>query len=312
MARPIRIQYPDAVYHVMARGNERKAIYTDDSDRQTFLKTLKQAVEQFGLVVHAYCLMTNHYHALVQTPRGNLSQAIGWLQTTYTIRFNRRHWRSGHLFQGRYKALLVEAQDYAQVLIRYIHLNPLSLKGVSRTLEGLDRYRWSSHRVFSGVEKKTAWFSDEWLVYWAQNKSSARKAYREDVLTWLEQKPVQPLSEVKHGLILGGEQLLEKVKGLLKKANGTEEERWKKRMGQEELAERVEYLARDEHDKTARIWLRVRLGGKRPKEVAEAEGYRDTSGVTQVIKRLEAKAGRDKRLRMKLEAYRKELSIVKS
>ncbi len=107
------MEYANAVYHVTARGNERKAIYRDDADRVRFLETVEEAVTQFGVIVHAHCLMPNHYHLLLQTPRANLSAAAGWLQTTYSIRFNRRHRRSGHLFQDRFKAHLVEvAADY--------------------------------------------------------------------------------------------------------------------------------------------------------------------------------------------------------
>jgi REP element-mobilizing transposase RayT len=128
MARPIRVEYANAVYHVTARGNERKAIYRDDVDRRRFLETVEQTVERFAVVIHAYCLMPNHYHLLMQTPRANLSAAAGWLQTTYSVRFNRRHRRSGHLFQGRFKAHLVEEDAYARELIKYIHLNPIRPK----------------------------------------------------------------------------------------------------------------------------------------------------------------------------------------
>src|SRR5258708_28566693 len=125
MARPIRVEFPGAVYHVTARGNERRRTFRDDADRRQFLATLGQAAAENGLRVHGFCLMPNHYHLLVETPRGNLSRAIGWLQTTYTIRFNHRHRRSGHLFQGRFKAHLVEADSYSMELLRYVHLNPV-------------------------------------------------------------------------------------------------------------------------------------------------------------------------------------------
>ena len=128
MARPIRVEYADAVYHVTARGNERKPIYRDDADRERYTTTLEQTTERFGVVIHAYCLMPNHYRLLLQTPRANLSAAVGWLQTTYSVRFNRRHRRSGHLFQGRFKAHAVEEDTYAQELIKYIHLNPVRPK----------------------------------------------------------------------------------------------------------------------------------------------------------------------------------------
>ncbi len=100
MARAIRVEFEGAVYHVTARGNERKSIYRDDRDRERFLKTFEETVKRFGFVIHTYCLMPNHFHLLAQTPRANLSDAAGWLQTTYSIRFNRRHRRSGHLGTG--------------------------------------------------------------------------------------------------------------------------------------------------------------------------------------------------------------------
>jgi putative transposase len=124
MARPIRVEYVNAVYHVTARGNERRAIFRDDHDRERFLETLEETRQRFGVVIHVFCLMQNHYHLLLQTPRANLSAAAGWLQTTYTVRFNRRHRRSGHLFQGRFKAHLIEEDSYVQTLVKYIHLNP--------------------------------------------------------------------------------------------------------------------------------------------------------------------------------------------
>src|SRR5271156_5028783 len=111
MARPLRVEFAGALYHVTARGNERRPVYRDDEDHHIFLATLAQACEEFGLRIHAYCLMPNHYHFLVEPPRANLSRSIGWFQTTYTVRFNRRHRRSGHLFQGRCKAHLVEADN---------------------------------------------------------------------------------------------------------------------------------------------------------------------------------------------------------
>ena len=118
MARPIRVEFPDAVYHVTARGNERQPIVREDPDRERFLETLEQMVQRFGVAIHAYCLMLNHL--LLQTPRANLSAAVGWFQTTYSVRFNRRHRRSGHLYQGRFKAHLVEADGYARQLVKEI------------------------------------------------------------------------------------------------------------------------------------------------------------------------------------------------
>src|SRR5512139_4048541 len=125
MTRPLRIEFPGALYHVTARGNERKPIYRDAEDRQRFLQRLAGVVETYKLAVHTYVLMRNHYHLLVQTRMANLARAMRQLNGVYTQDFNRRHHRAGHLFQGRYKALLVDKDAYLLELSRYIHLNPV-------------------------------------------------------------------------------------------------------------------------------------------------------------------------------------------
>src|SRR6059058_422292 len=130
MARALRIEYPGAVYHVVARGNQGQAIFQDDGDRRSFLKTLGEACEKTGWVVHAYVLMSNHYHLLLETPEANLVAGMKWLQGTYTQRNNSRHELRGHLFQGRYKAIVVDGEEesYFQVVSTYIHLNPARAK----------------------------------------------------------------------------------------------------------------------------------------------------------------------------------------
>jgi REP-associated tyrosine transposase len=125
LARPLRIQYPGAFYHITSRGNERKAIFGTDQDRKRFLSYLQSAHERYGAILHVYCLMSNHYHLLLETPRGNLSEILHHLNGAYTTYFNLKMHRSGHLFQGRYRAILVEKDAYCQELSRYIHLNPL-------------------------------------------------------------------------------------------------------------------------------------------------------------------------------------------
>jgi putative transposase len=140
MARPLRIEFPDAFYHVTARGNERRNIFRDDRDRQRLLGYLESAVLRYKAVVHVYCLMSNHYHLLLSTPAGNLSQIMRHINGGYTTYFNKRHDRAGHLLQGRYKAILVEADPYAGELSRYIHLNPVRAGIAGRPEE----YPWSS------------------------------------------------------------------------------------------------------------------------------------------------------------------------
>jgi putative transposase len=131
MARPLRLERAGGKYHVTARGNERKAIYRDDADRAHFLQLLGEATERFGIRVHAYVLMHNHYHLLLETPEANLSRAMQWLNVSYSVWFNRRHDRAGHLLQGRFKALVVEDDAGWQEVARYVHLNPVRLAGLS-------------------------------------------------------------------------------------------------------------------------------------------------------------------------------------
>jgi len=125
MARPLRIAYPGAFYHVTSRGNEQKDVFKSQRDREKFLDYLATATERYGAVIHVYCLMSNHYHLLLETPAGNLSQIMRHINGAYTTYFNIKRKRSGHLFQGRFKAILVEADEYATELSRFIHLNPI-------------------------------------------------------------------------------------------------------------------------------------------------------------------------------------------
>lgn len=149
MARSVRIEYPGAVYHVMCRGDRKEPIFDSDHDRQAFLKTLGETCERTGFVIHSYVLMPNHYHLLLETPSGNLVSGMKWFQGTYTQRYNSKNGKSGHLFQGRYKAIPVEREDpeYFRVVSDYIHLNPLRA-GLLKADAGLETYRWSSFPAF--------------------------------------------------------------------------------------------------------------------------------------------------------------------
>jgi REP element-mobilizing transposase RayT len=162
MARPLRIEYPGAVYHVMARGNQGRQIFRDDEDRRRWLETLGEACEKTGWRVHAYVLMSNHYHLLVQTPEGNLIAGMKWLQAAYTQRYNWRHKVFGHLFQGRYKAVVVDGQDpmYLQVVSTYIHLNPARSALIRVGEYPLKTYRWSSYPAYIN---RTSASSPPWL-----------------------------------------------------------------------------------------------------------------------------------------------------
>jgi REP element-mobilizing transposase RayT len=149
MSRPLRIQYPGAFYHITNRGNERKPIFKDNGDRKQFLKILSQSVNNYRVVLHGFVLMSNHYHLLAETPLGNLAEFMRHFNISYTSHFNRRHHRVGHLFQGRYKSVLVEQDVYFSTVAMYIHLNPVKVGSMkSRSIEDqmghLGCYNWSS------------------------------------------------------------------------------------------------------------------------------------------------------------------------
>ncbi|MBL7188703.1 MAG: transposase [Phycisphaerae bacterium] len=159
MARPIRIEYEGAVYHVTIRGNERRAIFKTDADRERFLTVLSESVERYDVRLYLYCLMTNHTHMVFETPRGNLSRFMHRLQTAYTVYFNRRHRRSGHLMQGRFGASVVDEDRYILKLSRYVHLNPVFIrsnrtKAPSERVSILRSYVWSTYRAYIGKAKR--------------------------------------------------------------------------------------------------------------------------------------------------------------
>src|SRR5213078_1464602 len=160
MPRRLRVEYPGAVYHVMSRGDRREDIFVDDVDRQDFLKTLAEACQKTGWQAHAYCLMRNHFHLVVETPNANLVAGMRWLLSTYTIRLNHRHKRFGHVFSGRYKALIVDGSGngYLRTVCDYVHLNPVRAKLLGPEQRLLE-YRWSSY----GEYLKSPTRRPEWL-----------------------------------------------------------------------------------------------------------------------------------------------------
>lgn len=166
MPRKLRVEYPGAMYHVMSRGDRREDIFVDDVDRQDFLKTLAEACQKTGWQVHAYCLMRNHYHLVLETPNGNLVAGMAWLQSTYTIRLNHRQKLFGHVFSGRYKAQLVEGSGngYLRTACDYVHLNPVR----ARLLRGDERllaYPWSSLIWYvAAAEHRPAWMRVDRLL----------------------------------------------------------------------------------------------------------------------------------------------------
>lgn len=209
MARPLRVEYPGAFYHVIHRGNASEDIFISERDRERFLEYLAKAVERFGIIIHTYCLMTNHYHMLVETPQPNLSQAIKWINVSYAAYFNRKRKRAGHLFQGRFKAILVDADEYLKHLSRYIHLNPLRAKMV----DALADYQWSSYRAFIGRVKAPDWLEIDWLLsLFGKKRKPAAKNYQNFVEEVDIDKLENPAEEMVGGFILGSVEFVDWVK----------------------------------------------------------------------------------------------------
>jgi len=202
MARPLRIEFANAFYHVFSRGNERRDVFREKRDYELFLETLKESSRFFDVLVHSFCLMSNHFHLLVETTKPNLSKFMQRLLGVYTTRFNRRHERHGHLFQGRFKALLVEKDSYLLELARYIHLNPVRAKLAQRP----EDYPWSSMKNFlnSGDED----FPHTALIL---RSFGSRKTFRDFVLEGLE-RMIDPFQNVVGGLFLGSEEFVERFR----------------------------------------------------------------------------------------------------
>ncbi|MGH8677716.1 MAG: transposase [Burkholderiales bacterium] len=213
MARPLRIEYPGALYHLTSRGDGQEDIYRDDADREDFLSVLSAVVQRFDWRCYAYCLMDNHYHLMVETPKANLSLGMRQLNGVYTQRFNRRHGRVGHVFQGRFKAILIDKQSYLLELSRYVVLNPVRAKMVKDP----GRYRWSSYRASVG-EQAVPEFLDTGalLSKFAATVPTAQRRYLAFVLEGL--RAPSPWDEVKGQVLLGKEAFLRKVNPKLKSA----------------------------------------------------------------------------------------------
>lgn len=198
MARPLRIEFAGALYHVTARGDRKERVYLDDADCARWLDTLADVCARYCFVVHAYCLMRNHYHLLVETPDGQLAKGMRQLNGVYSQAFNRRHDLVGHVFQGRYNAIVCQKESYLMELARYIVLNPVRAKMVA----AVDDWPWSSHAFVMGEKTAPPWFDAAYLLScFGGDLVSARQAYLAFTLAGVDAK--RPLDEVKHQLYLG-------------------------------------------------------------------------------------------------------------
>ncbi len=310
MARQLRIEFPDAFYHVTARGNERKDIYRDDNDRQRFLGYLETSVLRYKAVIHVYCLMSNHYHLLLSTPQGNLSQIMLHINGGYTAYFNKRHNRAGHLFQGRYKAILVDADPYAGELSRYIHLNPVRA-GIANQPE---IFRWSSYAAYIGKTTPPNWLTTDWLLrYFGKKTAEAQKAYRFFVESALGKKE-DPLKEAAAGLILGGAKFVEEIRkkhlGGRKKGRDIPALVELTKASLERIIDEAgrEFRDKPELARKAVIYLGHQYSGRSLREIGERFAIGE-SAVSQASRRFESALKENRTMRKKVERIRKALDV---
>lgn len=207
MARAWRIEYEGALYHVLSRGNERGNIVVDDDDRNMFLDTVGEMSQRFEVDICAYVLMDNHYHLLMRTRRANLSRSMQWLGATYTKRFNLRNSRCGHLFQGRFKNMIVQNDAYLLQLSYYIHRNPVRAGMVKR----LSSYKWSSYRAYAYDDQINKWLNTELITSQLLNAADKHLAYREGAQKYSKEEQ-RVWEDLRHGVFLGTKKFVQKIK----------------------------------------------------------------------------------------------------
>jgi len=220
MARPLRIEYAGAFYHVTARGNERRRIYYGKADYEKFKTYLEQAEEKYGYLLHCYVLMTNHYHLVIETPMGNLSSVMHYINGSYTNYINIKKRRSGHLFQGRYKAILIDQDSYLLELSSYIHLNPVRAKLVERA----EDYPYSSYSAYISKGKNEIVYRDLILGMVSKTKKDAIYNYKNFVDRAIGAELENPLKNVYAGMILGGTRFIKEALNRIKEKDLDREE----------------------------------------------------------------------------------------
>lgn len=282
MSRPLRIEYPGAVYHVTSRGNVRSIIYRDNEDRKRFLNVLVSVVERYNWLCYAYCLMDNHYHLVLETPDGNLSAGMRHLNGVYTQQHNRRHQKAGHVFEGRYKAILVDRDSYLLEVCRYVVLNPVR----AGMVKAPDEWAWSSYRETSGVTADATphfLFTEGVLALFSEGRHEARIQYRLFVNNGTAAP--SPWNRLNGDILLGNDAFVESRKSLLQPSQKIEEiprrQRFAGRLSLQEL-----WRNALSHDKNQRNHLVVEAHvrfGYTMKEIAEFLDIHYTT-VSKIVK----------------------------
>ncbi len=325
MARPLRIQYSGAVYHVTCRGNERKEIFKDDRDRKRFLEILAYSSKIYNIKIFSYMLMENHFHLLIETPLGNLGEFMRHFNITYTGYYNRRHNRVGHLYQGRYKSILVDKESYLSILSRYIHLNPIRIKVTEQKtdeekIQHLRNYTWSSLPGYINKGEREQ-FVDYAMVleeYGGAN-DRGRLAYKKRIYDDISKK-LEIRDKVIGQSIIGGEEFIRWVKEELLKRQKDREcpslREIRRYRAKEKIIETIEKESGKGLEEIKRekgsirqivMDLLYRIGGLKGVDIGELIGV-DYSTVSQGRKRLREKIEKDRKLKQLVDRIERRLS----
>ena len=319
MARPLRIEYPGAFYHVTARGNDKKKIFLSIQDYDKFFSYLSEACHKYGAVIHAYVLMGNHYHLLVETPQANLSLFMHFINSSYTTYFNIKRKRSGHLFQGRYKAFLIEKDSYLLELSRYIHLNPVN----AHMVENPDEYVYSSYRAYLSIKNESVVFRD---LIWGMISSHDRKKAPGLYAAFVNSKEDQadPFKDTYGGMILGTKSFIkETLKRLDTETIGKREISYKKALSSTHDIEGIirvlslhfkvteEQIVHASPYRTYAIYLSRNHTPVSNTQIGQYFGGISCSSVTKTASRLKDRIEKDKKVREEMRKIEGKLSLVK-
>lgn len=329
MARPLRIEYPGAVYHVTCRGNDKKVIYKDDPDRKRFLDILNQSLTIYNVKLYSYVLMSNHFHLLLETPLGNLGEFMRQFNITYTGYFNRRHKRAGHLYQGRYRSILVEKAAYLSILSRYIHLNPVKIKKMDKMPYGekikhLTNYDWSSLPGYIKKSRKERYIDYAMVLEeYGGDTGRARNAYKQRIYADTREG-IETKDKIFSQSMLGGEEFIEWIKATFIKKDHDREcpslseiQRYRQkddilRTIEEETGKGIEELSAEKGTlRQMTMELLYRLGGLKGIEIGKIMGVGYTS-VSQERRRLRERLQKDHKIRTSLSQIEMKLSQMKN
>jgi REP element-mobilizing transposase RayT len=311
MARPLRIEYAGAFYHIIQRGNEGKEIFKSDQDRERFLKYIEIVSHRYNIKIHTYCIMDNHFHLILETIEPNLTKAMHALNTSYTVYFNTKRKRTGHLFQGRYKAILVQADEYLHHLSRYIHLNPVRAKLIKHPKD----YPWSSYKFFVSKITPPDWLKTDFILsMFDKNLKKARNLYRRFVIEQIGNEVDVIRNNITAGFILANQDFIEWIKHRFIKDKSDREipdiERLRKRPSLANIIAKVKEAVKDKsYSRKIAIYLSRKYTAKTLNEIANFYGGIGDTGVSQLCIRLERKRKKDQQLNSLISRLEKGMNV---